>query len=75
MLFREDDVVNTSADVEAIFEFVGFRKNNLYEGYRPAHLICDNYLSTGVHSYYNLSEEMDMDKDLSHSYYYFVDFL
>lgn len=41
-------------DVEAIFEFVEYRKDNIYEGYRPAHLICNNYLTTGLHSYYNL---------------------
>lgn len=44
-------------DIEVIFEFVGYRRNNLYEGYRPAHLICENYLTTGVHRYYNLSED------------------
>ncbi|GEM_PF-5059679 len=49
-------------DVEAIFEFVGSRKDKLYEGYRPAHLIHENYLISGVHSYYNL--EADTDKDL-----------
>lgn len=45
-------------DVEAIFEFVGYRKENLYEGYRPAHLICDDSLTTGVHHYYNLENHM-----------------
>ena len=49
-------------DVEAIFEFVGYRKKNLYEGYRPTHLICENYLTTGIHSYYNL--ENDFDKEI-----------
>lgn len=41
-------------DVEAVFEFVGFRKENIYEGYKPSHLICENYLTTGIHNYYNL---------------------
>lgn len=40
-------------DVEAIFEFVGNRKDNWFEGYRPSHLITDDYLTTGIHSYYN----------------------
>ncbi len=44
----------SNPDVEVIFEFVGFRKNNLYEGYRPAHLLYDNYLTTGVHNYFDL---------------------
>ena len=43
-------------DVEAIFEFVGHRNGSLYEGYRPAHLVCENCLTTGIHSYYNLEE-------------------
>ena len=41
-------------DVEAIFEFAEDKKENIYEGYRPAHLICENCLTTGIHSYYNL---------------------
>lgn len=49
-------------DVEVIFEFVGCRKNNLYEGYRPAHLICTDCLTTGVHSYYDI--ENDTDKEI-----------
>lgn len=50
------------ADVEAIFEFIGYRKKNIYEGYRPAHLINENYLTTGLHSYYNLQN--DSEKEL-----------
>lgn len=46
-------------DVEAVFEFVSFRKNNVYEGYRPAHLVCDNYLTTGLHHYYDLQEDAE----------------
>ena len=46
-------------DVEAIFHFVGDRKQNIYEGYRPAHLIQEGYLTTGVHSYYDLGDGTD----------------
>ncbi len=46
-----------SPDVEVIFEFVGYRKGNLYEGYRSAHLICENCFTTGLHSYYNLEDD------------------
>lgn len=46
-------------DVEAIFEFTYDRKQNLYEGYRPAHQICTDYLTTGLHSYYNLENHTD----------------
>ncbi|MCM1124250.1 MAG: hypothetical protein NC416_16835 [Eubacterium sp.] len=44
-------------DIEVMFEFVGNRRDNLYEGYRPAHLICENCLITGVHSYYNIEND------------------
>lgn len=40
-------------DVEATFEFTESKKENIYEGYRPAHLICEDCLTTGIHSYYN----------------------
>lgn len=43
-------------DVEAIFHFSSDRKNNIYEGYRPAHMIQEGYLTTGVHSYYNIGD-------------------
>lgn len=43
-------------DVEAIFHFNSDRKNNIYEGYRPAHMIQEGYLTTGVHSYYNIGD-------------------
>lgn len=36
-------------DVEAYFEFN--RRRNVKDGYRPAHLIKDNYLTTGLHKY------------------------
>lgn len=42
------------ADIEVIFEFIGFRKEKVFEGYRPSHLIKEGYLTTGVHNYYNL---------------------
>lgn len=48
-------------DVEVIFEFVGHRRDNLCEGYRPAHLLCADCLTTGVHSYYNLENDGNGD--------------
>ena len=56
MLSKEEVMrgMQLKPDVEARFEFVGYRKNNLYEGYRPVHLIYEDCLTTGVHSYYNL---------------------
>ncbi len=40
-------------DIEVVFEFFGVRKSGVYNGYRPAHLINNDYLSTGVHHYYD----------------------
>lgn len=43
--------MNRFPDVEAIFEFNGTRKSPIKDGYRPAHLINDTYLATGIHHY------------------------
>lgn len=40
-------------DVEVIFNFNGARKNPVWSGYRPAHLVTDTYLTTGMHCYYD----------------------
>ena len=41
-------------DVEVLFEFNGTRKTPVADGYRPAHLVMDNYLTTGIHHYYEV---------------------
>ena len=56
-IFKEKVKMRLEPDVEAIFEFVGHRNGSLYEGYRPEHLVCENCLTTGIHSYYNLEED------------------
>jgi len=44
-------------DIEAIITFLrpeeGGRKTPIYSGYRPAHLVKEDYLTTGVHKYYD----------------------
>jgi len=47
--------MNKTPDVEVIFEFNGSRKNSALDGYRPAHMITDDYLTTGIHHYYGVS--------------------
>lgn len=47
--------MNNSPDIEVLFEFNGARKTPIFDGYRPAHLVNDNYLTTGVHHYYGES--------------------
>ena len=46
--------MNEIPDVEVIFEFNGTRKNPANDGYRPAHLVVENYLTSGVHHYYGV---------------------
>ena len=48
--------MNRTPDVEVVFEFNGTRMNPAADGYRPAHLITDNYLTTGIHHYYQMQE-------------------
>lgn len=46
--------MNSTPDVEVFFEFNGTKINPVKNGYRPAHLVTDNYLTTGVHHYYDV---------------------
>ena len=50
----EENVMERSPDVEVIFEFNGTRKNPANDGYRPAHLVTDTSLTTGIHHYYGV---------------------
>ena len=45
--------MNNTPDIEVVFKFNGTRKNRVYDGYRPAHLIDGEHLTTGTHKYYN----------------------
>ena len=47
------NLIIPTPDVEVLFEFSDIRKTPVKDGYRPAHLIKDNYLTSGVHHYYN----------------------
>lgn len=47
--------MNRTPDVEAIFEFNDIRANPAYDGYRPAHLVTEGYLTTGIHHYYQVN--------------------
>ena len=41
-------------DVKVLFEFNDTRKTPASDGYRPAHLVKDNYLTTGIHHYFEV---------------------
>lgn len=47
-------VYEQEPDVEVLFEFNGTRRTPVAEGYRPYHLVNDNYLTTGIHHYYDV---------------------
>ena len=47
-------IFDQKPDVEVLFEFNGSRKNPAADGYRPHHLVTGNYLTTGVHHYYDV---------------------
>ena len=46
--------MDRNPDVEVVFEFNGARINPSLDGYRPGHLVKDDYLTTGVHHYYEV---------------------
>ena len=46
--------MNRSPDVEVIFEFNETRRTPANDSYRPAHLVTDHYLTTGIHHYYGV---------------------
>lgn len=51
----EKTIFEQPPDVEVLFEFNGRRKTHAANGYRPTHLVTNDYLTTGVHHYYNVN--------------------
>ena len=47
-------VFDCEPDIEVFFEFNGARNTPVKNGYRPAHLINNRYLTTGVHQYFGV---------------------
>ena len=50
--------MNKAPDIEALFKFNGTRKHPAANGYRPAHLVADGCLTTGIHHYYEVDSVM-----------------
>lgn len=48
----QNNTIDRPPDIEALFNFNGTRKRPFCDGYRPAHLVTEDYLTTGVHHYY-----------------------
>lgn len=51
-----DNILNRCPDVEVTFRFNGTRRGPAADGYRPAHRVREDYLTTGVHHYFGVSE-------------------
>ena len=49
-------VFEIQPDAEVKFEFNMTRKTPAKSGYRPHHLVKDDYMTTGVHQYYNMEQ-------------------
>lgn len=49
--------MNLDYDVEVIFHFKD--RKNIIEGYRPAHKIKEDYLTTGSHHYYDINDNIN----------------
>ena len=47
-------MIDLLPDVEVLFKFNGTRKTPVIDGYRPAHLVTEDYLTTGIHHYYEV---------------------
>lgn len=58
-LLVEVKIMQLKQDVEALFQFIGNRRGKIYEGFRPAHMVKEGYLTTGVHTYYNINTDSD----------------
>lgn len=51
---KANSIINSTPDIEVIFDFNGIRQTPVKDGYRPQHLVNDTYLTTGIHHYYGL---------------------
>ena len=51
-----ETIFRSPPDAEVTFRFNGTRKGPVADGYRPAHRIREDYLTTGVHHYFGVSQ-------------------
>ena len=51
-----ETVFDRAPDAEMTFRFNGTRRTPAADGYRPAHRIREDYLTTGVHHYFDVTE-------------------
>lgn len=48
-----EHTIDRAPDAEVTFRFNGTRRGFVADGYRPAHRIREDYLTTGVHHYFD----------------------
>ena len=51
-----ETILAGTPDAEVTFRFNGTRRGPMADGYRPAHRIREDYLTTGVHRYFDVRE-------------------
>ena len=51
-----ETILDRDPDVEVTFRFTGTRRFPAADGYRPAHRVREDYLTTGVHHYFGVKE-------------------
>lgn len=51
-----EPIARRDPDVEVRFEFNGTRRTPAADGYCPAHAVREDYLTSGVHHYFGVSE-------------------
>lgn len=51
-----ESIMTHTPDVEVTFRFNGTRLGPVADGYRPAHRVREDYLTTGVHHYFGVLE-------------------
>ena len=51
-----EHTIDRAPDAEVTFRFNGTRRGPVADGYRPAHRIREDYLTTGVHCYFDAEE-------------------
>ena len=49
-------IFDSAPDAQVLFHFNGTRRTPAADGYRPAHRIREDYLTTGVHHYFDVIE-------------------
>ena len=51
-----ESILTRPPDAEVTFRFNGTRRGPSADGYRPAHRIREDYMTTGVHYYFDAKE-------------------